>query len=85
MVPCMATKTISLELDAYERLKAAKKNEKESFSMVVRRAVWPEAPADGKTILAYLAARPAFLEEEDLDRIEAADRADAPPSDPWTP
>jgi hypothetical protein len=33
----MPTKTISLELDAYEWLKRAKKNEGESFSQVVRR------------------------------------------------
>lgn len=33
----MAIKTISLELDAYERLKRAKRG-KESFSSVVRRA-----------------------------------------------
>jgi hypothetical protein len=34
---CMATKTISLELDAYEKLKRAKQGG-ESFSSVVRRA-----------------------------------------------
>jgi predicted CopG family antitoxin len=33
----MATKTISLELDAYEWLKRSKKDESESFSQVVRR------------------------------------------------
>ena len=37
MLPCMAIKRISLELDAYERLKGAKRG-KESFSAVVRRA-----------------------------------------------
>ena len=37
MVSCMATKTISLELDAYEKLKRAKRGS-ESFSEVVRRA-----------------------------------------------
>lgn len=83
MYTCMATKTITLELDAYERLKAAKRSERESFSMVVRRAVWPDMRMEGSAILAYLAARPAQLTEEDLDRIEAANRADAPPADPW--
>ncbi|MCB1102272.1 MAG: hypothetical protein KDL10_07910, partial [Kiritimatiellae bacterium] len=33
----MPTKTITLELDAYERLKAAKRSPRESFSEVVRR------------------------------------------------
>jgi predicted CopG family antitoxin len=33
----MATKTISLEVDAYEFLKVEKQSESESFSQVVRR------------------------------------------------
>ena len=34
---CMATKTISLEIDAYDLLKNEKRDERESFSQVVRR------------------------------------------------
>jgi len=34
---CMATKTVSLEIDAYDLLKKAKSDERESFSQVVRR------------------------------------------------
>ena len=34
---CMATKTISVELDAYQLLKRAKQKPSESFSQVVRR------------------------------------------------
>jgi predicted CopG family antitoxin len=79
----MATKTITLELDAYEKLKSAKRSDKESFSMVVRRAVWPETPMNGAAILAYLKARPTHLTEEELDMIEAADKSDAPPTSPW--
>jgi len=51
MDPCMATKTISLELDAYERLRRAKR-EGESFSGVVRRARFGPADASGSSILA---------------------------------
>jgi len=36
---CMATKTISLETDAYEILKRQKQRPNESFSDVVRRIV----------------------------------------------
>ena len=36
----MGTKTIGLELDAYERLRKAKVSDRESFSSVVRRARW---------------------------------------------
>ena len=34
---CMATKTISVEVDAYDLLKKEKQSERESFSQVVRR------------------------------------------------
>ena len=47
----MAIKTISLELDAYERLKRAKRG-KESFSAVVRRAHFDAAESTGAAILA---------------------------------
>jgi predicted CopG family antitoxin len=49
----MATKTISLELDAYERLRRAKR-EGESFSGVVRRARFGPADSRGSSILAAL-------------------------------
>lgn len=49
----MATKTISLELDAYERLRRAKRAG-ESFSAVVRRARFGPRDASGASILAAL-------------------------------
>ncbi len=49
----MATKTISLELDAYELLRRAKR-EGESFSAVVRRARFGPADARGASILECL-------------------------------
>ncbi len=51
----MAIKTISLELDAYERLKRAKRG-KESFSSVVRRARFDAPESSGAAILAETAA-----------------------------
>ena len=57
MVSCMATKTISLELDAYEKLRRSKL-EGESFSAVVRRARFDPADARGSTIISALAALP---------------------------
>lgn len=67
MIPCMATKTISLELDAYERLKRAKR-EGESFSGVVRRARFGPADARGSSILAALGELPVTAGDEDALR-----------------
>lgn len=78
----MATKTITLELDAYEKLRTAKKPG-ESFSQVVRRASLPDAPLTGATLLAYLRAGGAGVDESDLDRIEEAISHDFPPENPW--
>lgn len=72
--PCMATKTISLELDAYEKLRKAKRSERESFSQVVRRARWEEAASTGPQILGHLAdlrlRHPeSFLPDDVLDQM----------------
>ena len=55
MLSCMAIKTISLELDAYEKLKRAKRG-KESFSAVVRRARFDSEESSGASILEETAA-----------------------------
>jgi hypothetical protein len=47
----MAVKTISLELDAYEKLRRAKRNPGESFSNVVRRARWVDIPLNAGRLL----------------------------------
>ncbi|HEY6565042.1 MAG TPA: antitoxin VapB family protein [Pirellulaceae bacterium] len=78
----MATKTITLELDAYEKLRAAKRG-RESFSSVVRRAVIPGKAQSGTEIIAYLKSEGPFFREEELDAIEAAADGDAPPPNPW--
>ena len=78
----MATKTITLELDAYEKLKAAKRG-RESFSSVVRRCILPDSPKTGAALLDYLRARSNFLTEDELDAIESADQNDPLPVSPW--
>ena len=71
---CMATKTITLELDAYEKLKRAKRAPRESFSSVVRRGRWDESTEAGTVLdaLRDLHRRhpESFLEEEALDRMD---------------
>ena len=79
---CMAIKTISLELDAYEKLRAAKRGG-ESFSSVVRRAVIPGSVRSGLEVLDYFKSEGPFLKEAELDAIEAANAGDMPPANPW--
>ena len=79
----MATKTISLKVEAYERLRNARRHPKESFSDVILRAVWEEAPITGAELLELLASEGPLLSESALDRIEDAKAADRPPEDKW--
>lgn len=79
----MATKTISLRLDAYEKLRAARREPTESFSQVILRARWPEETTTGRELLSRVRARGGFFSEEDLDRIERLKASDAPPVDKW--
>lgn len=79
----MPTKTISLKIEAYEKLKRARRSADESFSSVVLRATWPEETVSGASLLArYRGRGPAFSEDE-LSRIEEMKIADRPPEDKW--
>jgi predicted CopG family antitoxin len=78
----VATKTISVDLDAYERLRRARRGPTESFSNVIKRATWPAAGYTAGELLAALGgARPT--DEAVLDRLEGAQRADLPPESAW--
>lgn len=79
---CMATKTISLELDAYEKLRA-RKRPGESFSDVVRRSRFEDAPPTGRTLRDYFDAGGSRVDESYLDAVESAARHDQPPDNPW--
>jgi hypothetical protein len=74
----MATKTISLSLDAYERLCMARRHAKESSSSVLRRAHWDEAGPlrRGGEILGFYADLKERLPEACLgdDALDALDR-----------
>ncbi len=62
--PCMATKTISIEIDAYELLVRERKDPKESFSRVIRRV---------------LSERPALTSGDLLDAMKAFEGRGAGP------
>lgn len=79
----MATKTISLKMDAYEKLKRARKSPDESFSEVVLRATWPEETISGSALLDKYRKGGPWLSDAELSRIEQIKVADAVPEDKW--
>lgn len=82
-VLCMATKTISLKIEAYERLRRARLAPDESFSEVVMRAQWAEMGVTARELRAIYLQEGATLGAEALDRVQAALDADRPPEDKW--
>jgi hypothetical protein len=78
----MATKTISIDLDAYERLRKARRRPSESFSAVIKRARWDLAPSTGAALLAALDDAP-MPDKRVLRRLEKAQKTDTPPADAW--
>lgn len=82
----MAVKTVTLKLEAYERLRAARAYPGESFSDVVLRARWAEQTVSGAELLALLATRGPLFTLDELDELEATlveQRAQLP-EDKWT-
>jgi hypothetical protein len=83
----MATKTISLEIDAYERLRRAKRTPSESFSSVVRRAVFPDSVSTAGDLLTSVRERTskkrALLTEEAMDRLDSAQRSPRSSGSHW--
>lgn len=81
---CMATKTISLKLDAYEKLRAARRRPSESFSQVILRAHWPEESVTGGELLRRYREQGGCLPEQDLNRLDELKASDTPPEDKWS-
>lgn len=78
----MPTKTITLELDAYEKLRLAKRGG-ESFTEVVRRAVIVDSPLNGEMLRDYFRNGGSRVSEKYLDAVEEAAKHDPVPDDPW--
>jgi len=77
----VSTKTITLELDAYEKLRRVKRGG-DSFTEVVRRAVWVDAPVTGESLLDYYLKGGSGVSGKYLDALEEASKQDSIPDDP---
>ena len=65
----MVTKSVTLEIDAYERLRSAKRPG-ESISDVVRRAVFDTPAPNGAELLAYYRNGGGRVSVSYLDSVE---------------
>ena len=80
---CMPTKTVSVRIEAYEKLKRARRYEGESFSEVVLRARWPEETITARELARIYREKGPFFDEKELARIERLKRDDQPPENKW--
>ena len=83
MYTCMATKTISLDLEAYERLRSARNDERESFSKVVKRAVWPAKSGSAADLLRWRKELGCTVKDDVLDCLDDAQKMDEVASNKW--
>jgi hypothetical protein len=79
----VATKTISIDMEAYMRLSGARQSPTESFSKVIKRAQWPDDERTARGLLRDLESAPA-ADGETIERLDHAQESDAPPEDSWS-
>ncbi len=80
---CMATKTISIDMEAYRRLSRARRDANESFSMVIKRARWPKERKTCGRFLRLSEGHPQ-IPSETLSALDEAQEEDAPPENKWS-
>jgi len=76
----MATKTLSVDEEAYKCLVRARRHGRESFSQVIKRAVWD---VEKKRCGDVLAKATGSVSEETLKELERAQGEDKPPENKW--
>jgi predicted CopG family antitoxin len=80
---CMATKTISLRIEANAKLARARRYPDESFSEVVLWASWPDETVSGAELLQRYRDHGPSMSEEVVARIEQLKSDDLPPENKW--
>jgi predicted CopG family antitoxin len=76
----MATKTVSVDEDAYRALVRARRHRGESFSKVIKRAKWDDGPKRCGDLLARASGE---VSDATLQRLLEAQEDDQPPTDKW--
>lgn len=79
----MSTKTISVSLPAYERLRRARRRPDESFSQVILRADWSGDSVTAAQLLQEIRRTTACYSVENLAQTEDAKRVAEAPVDKW--
>lgn len=80
MYLCMATKTLSVDEEAYRALARARRHRGESFSQVIKRATWDAGPKRCGGLLSRAAGE---VSDATLQRWADAQLEDRPPIDKW--
>ena len=80
MYLCMATKTLSVDEEAYRALTRARRHSGESFSQVIKRASWDDGPKRCGDLLARAAGE---VDESTFQIWDHAQANDLPPAEKW--
>ena len=80
----MPTKTVSVTIEAYDKLRRARRYPSESFTQVILRATWPEDTITAAELLSRLDGAPEPFTADGLDAIERAKAEQREPENKWT-
>ena len=80
----MPTKTVSVTIEAYDKLRRARRHPSESFTQVILRATWPEDTITAAELLSRLDGAPEPFTADGLDAIERAKAEQREPENKWT-
>lgn len=80
IVLCMATKTLSVDEEAYRKLVQARRHSRESFSKVIKRARWDDKLHRCGDLLDCVQG---VMKQSEIERLQRAQIADQPTADKW--